>query len=289
MEEKAKIKIKIKHRSRIGRPSNSNFLQQKRALPYFKVKNKSKVKNWKKQMEKLEESLDLDIIKENFRHFFHLNFEDNIFDKELSSLEHLFTPINFWLLIDDSYFQKCTIKERINNLLKEFSKNNNYNSNILILDDEDNDNTDCINNSYQNRYKYNTILSDTQESKIKSNFFANAKSILSYLKNKDKDINNDIKNKENINNNDSLENDKERINNLIKIFHEENDKKLKSLKELVNENILKNEGKEDICEKSEEKNNNKCNNYIRINPFFDQDNKSLYICNRFIEYIQKKE
>ena len=74
MEENPKIKIKLKYRSRIGRPSNSNFLQQKRALPYFKVKNKSKVKNWKKQMEKLEEILDLDIIKEKFQTLFSFEF-----------------------------------------------------------------------------------------------------------------------------------------------------------------------------------------------------------------------
>ena len=46
MEEKQKSSIKLKHKCRATR--QTNFLQQKRALPFFKVKNKSKSKNWKK-------------------------------------------------------------------------------------------------------------------------------------------------------------------------------------------------------------------------------------------------
>ena len=301
MEEKQKSSIKLKHKCRATR--QTNFLQQKRALPFFKVKNKSKSKNWKKKSEKLEENLDSDIVKDNFRHFFHLNLEDNHFDKELSNLEHLFTPTNFWLLIDDSYFQKNTLKERINNVIKEFSQNMNYsNDNILILQ-EDSDNSE--NDIYRNGYKYNKILNEPQETKIKNTFFEDIKSIIAYLKKNNKE-NDDTNTNINVNTNDnnitdniintsgtnninSLEHDKELIKNLIKKFHENNDKKLKQLKTIVDKNILKNEENKLKKNNSEKNINNKCTNYIKVGPFFDQDSESLLVRNKFIDYNQKKQ
>ena len=98
MEEKEKTTIKIRHRSRIGRVSN--YLQHKRFLPFNKAKNKFKIKNWKKQMEKMEKNVDYDIVKDNFKHFYHLNLEDSVFDKELGNLEHIFTPIIFFFFLN---------------------------------------------------------------------------------------------------------------------------------------------------------------------------------------------
>ena len=167
MDEKKKSTIKIKHKYRIG--NTKNLLQQKRGLSFSKVKNKIKIKNWKKQMEKLEK-IDFDIVKDNFRHFFHLNLEENAFDKELSNLEHIFTPMTFWFLINDSYFQKETIKERLANLLKEFSINNYSNDNILVIQ-EDSDIENDINTLYKKGYKYNTILTEAPDPKIKSDYF----------------------------------------------------------------------------------------------------------------------
>ena len=177
MEEKHKTTKRVKHhhRSRIGRTSNSNFLQQKRAMPYFKAKNKTKINNWKKKMEELEQKVDFDIVKDNFRHFFHLNLEDSVFDRELANLEHLFSPIAFWFLINDSYFQKNTIKERLNNLINELSiakNNNNNDDNILVLNEDSDTNTQCIS---KKGYKYNSILSEPLEAKIKTDFFMHVK------------------------------------------------------------------------------------------------------------------
>ena len=184
MEEKEKSTIKIRHRSRIGR--TSNYLQQKRTLPYFKAKNKFKINNWKKQMEKLEQNADYDIVKDNFRHFFHLNLEDSVFDKELGNLGHIFTPIIFWFLINDSYFQNNSMKERMNNLIKELNIENYNNDNILILQEESDNNNEMIsnNNLYHNGYKYNHLLSEPLETKIKSDFFEQIKSLINYLKDK---------------------------------------------------------------------------------------------------------
>ena len=72
MEEKPKSTVKIKHRPKICRGANSHFLQQKRALPFFKAKNKAKIKTWRKQMEEFEQNVDFDIVKDNFRHFLKL-------------------------------------------------------------------------------------------------------------------------------------------------------------------------------------------------------------------------
>ena len=279
MDEKPKSTFKIKRRCRLG--GASNFLQQKRGLPYYKAKNKIKMNNWLKQMEKLEQNIDFDIVKENCRHFFHLNLEDNNFDKELYNLEHLFTPMTFWFLINDSYFQKNTIKERMSNLIKEFEINKNSHNNILILQ-EDSDNVENNNILYKNGYKYNSFLSDVQDIKIKSDFFRHIKSLIEYSKeNEIQNSNNDIEN--NVNNNEvnSLEKNKELINNLINKFHDINEKKIQKLKNLVDKIELK------------EKNNNEIDknyiNNIKISPLFDHDNESLLARNKFIDYIQKKE
>ena len=297
MDEKKKSKIKIKHKYRIGH--TKNLLQQKRGLSFSKAKNKIKIKNWKKQMEKLEK-IDFDIVKDNFKHFFHLNLEDNAFDKELSNLEHIFTPMTFWFLINDSYFQKETIKERLSNLLKEFSISNYTNDNILIIQ-EDSDNENDINTIYKNGYKYNTILSEAQETKIKSDYFTHYKSIIKYIKNKNKDkvntnINDEQNNKDNDNDNDNkinyLENDKELISNLIKKLHDENDKNLQNLKSLIDNKIAiinNDENNINLSQSNNNEINNRYCNYIKTNPLFERDNDSLYICNKFIDYIYNKE
>ena len=253
-------------------------------------------------MEKMEQNLDFDMVQDNFKHFFHLNLEDSAFDKELSNLEHYFTPINFWLLVDISYFQKNTMKERMNNLEKEFSKNINYNDCITIQEDSD-INENGTNTLYQNGYKYNTILSEPLETKIKSDFFEHVNSIIKYLKEKNEEKNENmdnlfLNNEESKNNNNEefdnkndLEKSKELINNLIKKIHEENGKKITHLKEMNDKYLLINK-KNKINDKKEKgglNTNYKCCNYIRVNPLFDQDNESLDICNRFIDYIHKKE
>ena len=301
MDEKPKSSIKIKHKCRIGH--TTNFLQQKRGFPFFKAKNKNQIKNWEKQMQKLER-IDFDMVKDNFKHFFHLNLEDNAFDKELSNLEHIFTPITFWFLINDSYFQKNTIKERLNNLLKEFSLSNYTDDNIMILQEDSENNENSLNSVYKNGYKYNTILTESQETKIKSDFFVHFRSIIKYLKNnnKENDINNNNNNNNNImndkeqnnkdNKNNNLENDKQLIINLIKKFHEENDKKLNNLKSIIKDKTDKINNEENnlnISNNIEKNKNNKCINYIKTSPLFEQDNKSLSICNKFIDYIYKKE
>lgn len=62
---------------------NSNFLHRKRALNTLKTK---KTKNIKHHPKNDEKNIDFDLIKDNFRHFFHLNWEDNIFEKELQNI-----------------------------------------------------------------------------------------------------------------------------------------------------------------------------------------------------------
>ena len=289
MEEKHKTTKRVKHhhRSRIGRTSNSNFLQQKRAMPYFKAKNKTKINNWKKKMEELEQKVDFDIVKDNFRHFFHLNLEDSVFDRELANLEHLFSPIAFWFLINDSYFQKNTIKERLNNLINELSiakNNNNNDDNILVLNEDSDTNTQCIS---KKGYKYNSILSEPLEAKIKTDFFMHVKSVINYLKEKTED--DTYKDNNNSDKIIPLEKDKELIKTLIKNVHELNEKKIKKLDKLINAKVV-NSDKYKLCEKNNEMNlSKKNNNYLKISPLFEQDNQSLLTCNKFIDYIQKKE
>ena len=292
MDVKPRNTIKIKRKCRLG--GTSSFLQQKRSLPYYKAKNKIKVNNWIKQMEKMEQNIDFDIVRENCRHFFHLNLEDNNFDRELSNLEHLFTPITFWFLINDSYFQKNTIRERMNNLIKVFNANKNPNNNIIILqDDSDNAENDDI-FLYKNGYKYyNFLVGSSQDHKIKAGFCKHIRSVINYFKDKeiknnnDNNIesNNDIKNNICNGNISSLEKDKELINNLINKIHDINELKIKRLKCLIDKVANENKLDEQINYEVDKK----FSNNIKISPLFENDNESLCARNKFIDYIQKKE
>ena len=110
---------KIKHRLKLKRKHKSGhsftFLRHKRASPNITTNIKSKEKSWENLLKKLEENTDLFQVKNNFQHFFHLNLEENIFDRELGELEKIFMPSIFWRLINYSYFQDNCLKEKVDN------------------------------------------------------------------------------------------------------------------------------------------------------------------------------
>ena len=285
MEEKEKKTIKIRHRSRIGRVSN--YLQHKRFLPFNKVKNKFKIKNWKKQMEKMEKNVDYDIVKDNFKHFYHLNLEDSVFDKELGNLEHIFTPIIFWFLINESYFEKDSMKERIDNLIKELSLNNyNTSDDILVLREESDINENIADSGYKKSNKNCSFISQPLDTKIKSDFFAQIKSLIKYIKDENKNDNNE--NKEKIN--DSLninklkneDNNNEKQNNNV---GNENDINFDNIDNKDIKDIINIENSEKIIEdKNNNIDNNKENN---LDNNISQLEKDKVLINNLIKRIHK--
>ena len=281
MEEKEKTTIKIRHRSRIGRVSN--YLQHKRYLPFNKAKNKFKIKNWKKQMEKMEKNVDYDIVKNNFKHFFHLNLEDSVFDKELGNLEHIFTPIIFWFLINESYFEKDSMKERIGNLIKELN-NYNYNTSedILIIREESDINENIVDSGYKKSDKYCSFLSQPFDTKIKSDFFTQMKSLIKYIKDENKNgggqNNKKINDSLNIDKreNEDDNNEKQNINT-----GKENDINInnKDIKDIIN-----NDNTEKI---NENKNNNIDNNNENNLDNISQLEKDKELINNLIKRIHE--
>ena len=279
MNEQPKIRHRLKLRKKHKSGHTLTFLRHKRASPYICIKNKSKEKNWENQLKKMEENIDLNTVKNNFQHFFHINLEEGILDKDLAELEKVFTPSIFWRLINFSYFEDSCMKEKIDNLKKELDINN-YSEDVLLIED-DND----LNDNNKAEYKYNSLFSDIHDSKIRSDFFKQVKSLIEYMKN-----NNNIISIELLNDNEeglnSFEKDKNMIKTYIKKIHELNERNLKSLKVKIEKYN---------SSKFQNNNNNRTNlipkkmNYIKYNPLLELNHESINKFNKFIDYINIKE
>ena len=279
MNEPQKIRHRIKFKRKHKTSHALTFLKQKRASPSLSVKNKSKEKKWEQEFKKLEENIDLNSVKNNFQHFFHINLEEGKFEKDLVELEKVFTPITFWRLINFSYFQDNCLKEKLDNLKKELNINN-YNEDVLMLQD------DSESNENKNGYRYNSLLTDTHDCKIKSDFYKQLKSLIEYIKKNNNIISIDLFN-DNEDESNSFAKDKNLINYFIKKIHELNENNLKSLRLKIDKYI---------SAKSLNKNNNnkndtlpKRNNYIKYNPILELDHESLNKFNKLIDYIDNKE
>ena len=280
MNEPQKIRHRIKFKRKHKTSHALTFLKQKRASPSLSVKNKSKEKKWEQEFKKLEENIDLNSVKNNFQHFFHINLEEGKFEKDLVELEKVFTPTTFWRLINFSYFQDNCLKEKLDNLKKELNINN-YNEDVLMLQD------DSESNENKNGYRYNSLLTDTHDCKIKSDFYKQLKSLIEYIKKNNNIISIDLFN-DNEDESNSFAKDKNLINYFIKKIHELNENNLKSLRLKIDKYI---------SAKSLNKNNNnnkndtlpKRNNYIKYNPILELNHESLNKFNKLIDYIINKE
>ena len=279
MNEPQKIRHRIKFKRKHKTSHALTFLKQKRASPSLSVKNKSKEKKWEQEFKKLEENIDLNSVKNNFQHFFHINLEEGKFEKDLVELEKVFTPTTFWRLINFSYFQDNCLKEKLDNLKKELNINN-YNEDVLMLQD------DSESNENKNGYRYNSLLTDTHDCKIKSDFYKQLKSLIEYIKKNNNIISIDLFN-DNEDESNSFAKDKNLINYFIKKIHELNEKNLKSLRLKIDKYIT-----------SKSLNNNnyykndtlpKRNNYIKYNPILELNHESLNKFNKLIDYIINKE
>ena len=278
MNEPQKIRHRIKFKRKHKTSHALTFLKQKRASPSLSVKNKSKEKKWEQEFKKLEENIDLNSVKNNFQHFFHINLEEGKFEKDLVELEKVFTPTTFWRLINFSYFQDNCLKEKLDNLKKELNINN-YNEDVLMLQD------DSESNENKNGYRYNSLLTDTHDCKIKSDFYKQLKSLIEYIKKNNNIISIDLFN-DNEDESNSFAKDKNLINYFIKKIHELNENNLKSLRLKIDKYISakslnNNNYKNDTLPKR--------NNYIKYNPILELNHESLNKFNKLIDYIINKE
>ena len=278
MNEPQKIRHRIKFKRKHKTSHALTFLKQKRASPSLSVKNKSKEKKWEQEFKKLEENIDLNSVKNNFQHFFHINLEEGKFEKDLVELEKVFTPTTFWRLINFSYFQDNCLKEKLDNLKKELNINN-YNEDVLMLQD------DSESNENKNGYRYNSLLTDTHDCKIKSDFYKQLKSLIEYIKKNNNIISIDLFN-DNEDESNSFAKDKNLINYFIKKIHDLNEKNMKSLRLKIDKYISakslnNNNYKNDTLPKR--------NNYIKYNPILELNHESLNKFDKLIDDIINKE
>ena len=266
-ELKVLNKKRGKSKSRIRR--NMSHLIQKKEEEDFHQKNNTEEKN-------------LNIARQNIRHFFHFNWDDDSYEKESTKIGKYITSTLYWVLIDTSYFREENIENDIKKIDDEYlemgSINNIINDELYKEKKSINKNNNIINNN-----NIDKISLDNFKNKINSD---KSHSIISYL-------NYDKKGKHFPNvlgYNVAKENMsliKENIKYYINIVNKINKERIEKLKRKAM----------DIQSKYNSKNNNKENNLININDdneleesyLYEKNQESMNIKNKFWNYLYHKE
>ena len=124
--------------------NNIHLLQKKRENSKKSKKRHKKYLKAKKHKDSSSFSYkrkrDMKLTKENIRHFFHINWDDKIYDKESSKIGLYINGLVYWFLINSSYFVEENIPDYITKLKEEINNSDilsNYNinniSNIITM------------------------------------------------------------------------------------------------------------------------------------------------------------
>ena len=257
-----------KSKSRIRR--NMSLVMPKKEEEDFVQKNISEEKN-------------LNISRQNIRHFFHFNWDDDLYEKESIKIGKYLTSTLYWVLIDSSYFTEENIKNNVKKLSDEYLEMGSINN---IIYDE-------LNNEKKPANKNNNIINNNNIDKTSLDNFKNkinsdkSHSIISYL-------NYDKKGKyfpSVLGYNVAKENMsliKENIKYYINIVNGINRERIEKLK-------IK--AKEIQSEYNSKNKYNKENNYINLNEdneleesyLYEKNNESINIKNKFWNYLYQKE
>ena len=99
------------------KPENQMLLNKKRQMSKSKVKRR---KHPKKILDSkyskpgttklIQKEKTIEQVKEDFRHFFHINWEHELFSKDIQRISQNMTGIIYWFLIDSSYFIEDNIQ-----------------------------------------------------------------------------------------------------------------------------------------------------------------------------------
>lgn len=274
---------------------NLNILNRKRAKSKSNGKFKNKSRNHARHFhnkrgkhiilpkeDEIKEQKNIENVKLNFRHFFHINWENQVFSKEAQKIGEIIDGQIYWFLINSSYFIEENIEDYIQILkdkycakiaVAEYKENmNNTNNNGLNL----------IENNKNNEEKLNMISFDVNNNKENDfNKSKNIKSIMNF-------VDYDKKGKYFINafgynqGKTNLNIFRNKLKNYIDIVHQINQKKIYNLEQKAN-----------IIEENYN-NNNKNNNDIYIkwindNPLLEKNNLSYSIHNNYMNYLFDKE
>ena len=275
MTEEKIYEVKLLNRKRV----------KSRSMQRHKNKKKKHAKKKEKKGKLLQEVKIIrpknnNLIKQNLRHFFHVNWEDNIYNKEIIKIEESLGPIVYWSLINTSYFIEENIQDNIQMLKEKCSKKIDLNIN------NGNDNEELSMNSLdiynKNNDKENSISKDImcvmdfinydKKGKHFNNVFGynEGKSYLNLFKNK--------------------------LKNYITIFEHLNKEKIKDLQKYAN--MLEDEyNRKNPNGDSENNSNDKINynendeivEWPKENSLYTKNSLSHSIYNKYIEYLYDKE
>ena len=149
-----------KSKSRIRR--NMSHVMPKKEEEDFYQKNLSEEKN-------------LNISRQNIRHFFHFNWDDDLYEKESIKIGKYLTSTLYWVLIDSSYFTEENIENNVKKITDEYLETGSINNSI----------NDELNKEKKSIHKNNNIINnidktslDNFKNKINSD---KSHSIISYL------------------------------------------------------------------------------------------------------------
>ena len=281
------------------------LLSKKRDLSEIRHKSKrrKKLKKSKKHKpnnliysELLDDDTKIKLINKNIRHFFHINWDDDIYTKETKKISESIDGVIYWHLINSSYFIEENIQDYIKVLHEQYLRNKHESDNKREVDNEilkdllsvNNENSNSL-SSFDiyncNDNNNNKIISNNDKTTInfrsKIETFKFFKSIMSYL---------DYDKKGNYFMNvlgyssakSNLNFIKEKLKKYITFFNHINKSKIKYL--------------EEKAKKIEEeyKMNNTCddNDFIKCineDPLYTKNAKSYSVNNKFLNYVYNKE
>jgi len=253
--------------------NNIHLLQKKRENSKKSKKRHKKYLKAKKHKDSSSFSYkrkrDMKLTKENIRHFFHINWDDKIYDKESSKIGLYINGLVYWFLINSSYFVEENIPDYITKLKEEINNSDilsNYNinniSNITKIANNNNEiMTSLISDTYNN--SDNFMKNTTYESHCREN---NSINEIEY----EYDYQN--------NNFNAL---KEKIFKHLNLIHQINENHIHELEKKAQ--IIKNEY---------DNNNTIFDNSIKCiseNPIYTKNELSLSTLNKYLIYLFDKE
>ena len=274
--------------------SEFKLLNKKRAKSKDHLRYKSKSKDHKKKehrnkskrkiiskLDDVKEIKKLDNVKLNYRHFFHVNWEDNIYTKEVVRIGEAIDPYIYWFLINSSYFVEENIQENIKKIKEDYfdykseyiNKRISNNSNEAIIDH--NANNDCL-KEHLNNESIDFFNNKYKKSKRKD------KDIISVVDYLNHDINSFINVFGYSSAKAKLSIFKNKLINYINIIHQINKDKI---------NFIEKKAK-DIEEEYNNKNSYYKEDYIKwINedPMYEKNNTSYAIQNKYANYLYIEE
>ena len=123
----------------------------------------------------ITEEKNLNISRQNIRHFFHFNWDDDLYEKESIKIGKYLTSTLYWVLIDSSYFSEENIENNVKKITDVYLETGSTNNSIK---DELNKEKKSINKNNNIINKIDKTLLDNFKNKINSD---KSHSIINYL------------------------------------------------------------------------------------------------------------